>query len=205
VYFFVQGGARLFESGASDMANSGGPIAGERTDYRERVAEALAVKPLSPSSDASSPLSASALPMTIGGDRQIEVVASPDEAVATAPPPADPTAELEMVLNADSWVEIESGTGERLEFDLLRAGDRRQYRAEPPFKLLLGRGSAVTLTLDGESVSFDGHDEAGVAEFIIGTDAVGAATDASPVDSLSESSPASSATSSANDTNSGEQ
>lgn len=164
VYFFVQGGARLFESGVGAGGGDVAPVASERTDYRERVAEALAVKPLSPSADPASPLSASALPMAIGG----EPASADTEEAPTPAPVADPSAELGLELSADSWVEIESGAGERLEFDLLRAGDRRSYRGEPPFKLLLGRGSAVSLTLDGEPVRFEGHDVAGVAEFIVG-------------------------------------
>lgn len=171
VYFFVQGGARLFESGDGTGADVAETTAGERTGYRERVAEALAVKPLSPSADSQSPLSASALPMPMGADRDVERTPA---AAPVADAPAvddDPTVELALSLNADSWVEIEAGDGERLEFDLLRAGDRRNYRAEPPFKLLLGRGSAVSVTLDGESVAFDGHDVAGVAEVIVGATA----------------------------------
>jgi cytoskeleton protein RodZ len=175
VYFFVQGGARLFESGDGAGTDVVETTAGERTGYRERVAEALAVKPLSPTTDPTSPLSASALPMSLGAEREAERTATSDpdaDAPAMdAPVVDDPTVELALSLNADSWVEIEAGDGERLEFDLLRAGDRRSYRAEPPFKLLLGRGSAVSLTLDGEPVAFDGHDVAGVAEVVVGTTA----------------------------------
>lgn len=166
VYFFVQSGARLFESGVRAGGDEAAPVASERTDYRERVAEALAVKPLSPSADPASPLSASALPMAIGSEPasgQTEQPAVPEPA-----PVEGPSAELGLELSGDSWVEIESGAGERLEFDLLRAGDRRSYRGEPPFKLLLGRGSNVSLTLDGEPVRFVGQDVAGVAEFIVG-------------------------------------
>ena len=36
--------------------------------------------------------------------------------------------------------------------DLLRGGSDKAYHGEPPFKILLGRASAVRLTLDGEAV-----------------------------------------------------
>jgi cytoskeleton protein RodZ len=182
VYFFVQGGARLFEAGSVADVDTSAPTVAERSDYRERVAEALAVQPLSPAGDPTSPLSASALPMPIAAERG-GAAGEPLTPQEPAPSAAveDPSAELVLELTGDSWVEIETGAGERLEFDLLRAGDRRSYRGEPPFKLLLGRGSAVGITLDGEPVAFEGHDVAGVAEFIVDARASGAPpADAAP-------------------------
>lgn len=173
VYFFVLGGARLFESGVA--ARDGGesaPAEARQSGYRERVAEALAVKPLSAEDSGQTPISASTLPVPLGagggGDRDAGADAAPSAADdPEAGAAADVASELELELTADSWVEIESASGERLEFDLLRAGARHRYRGEPPFRMLLGRGSAVKLRIDGEAVAFDGGDQAGVAEFIV--------------------------------------
>jgi len=172
VYFFVQGGARLFEPERNvDSATvRESPDAREPgSGYRQRMAEALSVQP---DGDAGlqGALSASALPVTL----RPQPPAS--EVVATAPAdpgsdpeqPVDRTASLTLTLEEDSWVEIEDAAGERLEFDLLRAGQSREYGGMPPFRLLLGRGSAVGVTLNGRSVAFDGQDRAGVAEFELG-------------------------------------
>jgi cytoskeleton protein RodZ len=71
--------------------------------------------------------------------------------------------ELSVELLEDSWVEIHAADGERLEYDLLRAGQSRTYSGEAPFQLLLGRANAVRLMLGEELVTFDGHDRSDVA------------------------------------------
>lgn len=186
VYFFVLGGARLFESEVVSRAIDGSNVqspAAQKPGYRERFADALAVQPSEAIRNDASHLSASALPMN-----PIRT-APPAEPVAestgdmTADDPlseVDPTTRLELVLSDDSWIEIESADGQRLEFDLLRSGESRQYTGLAPFRLLLGRASAVSLSLDGQPVAFDGQDEAGVAELVIGEPAPAATTDGPP-------------------------
>lgn len=178
VYFFVLGGARLFESEVASRATDGNGIEvspANKPGYRERFADALAVQPPEATQNDASHLSASALPMN-----PIRTPAQPQSAGEAAdglvadgaPPESDPMALLELELSDDSWIEIESADGQRLEFDLLRSGESRQYTGLAPFKLLLGRASAVSLTFDGQPVAFDGQDEAGVAELVIGEPAL---------------------------------
>lgn len=68
--------------------------------------------------------------------------------------PALPEGEsrLQVVVSADSWVEITDLTGKQLEMDLLRGGSDRSYHGLPPFRILLGRATAVRLSMDGEEV-----------------------------------------------------
>ena len=68
--------------------------------------------------------------------------------------PALPEGEsrLQVVVSADSWVEISDATGKQLEMDLLRAGSDRSYHGLPPFRILFGRATAVRLSMDGEEV-----------------------------------------------------
>lgn len=173
VYFFVLGGARLFESEvaarATDSSNLEAPEA-QKPGYRERFADALAVQPPEATQNDASHLSASALPMNpIRAVPQPDPVAEMTDTAVEAPPPdVDPMAQLELVLSDDSWIEIESADGRRLEFDLLRSGESRRYEGLAPFRLLLGRASAVSLSLDGQPVAFEGQDEAGVTELVIG-------------------------------------
>lgn len=174
VYFFVLGGARLFESEvASRSIDGNGTQTREapKPGYRERFADALAVQPRSATQNDASHLSASALPMN-----PIRTATQPEPVAGTAAErgaeqmqsEADPTTRLELVLSDDSWIEIESADGQRLEFDLLRSGDSRQYVGRAPFRLLLGRANAVSLSLDGQPVAFEGQEQAGVAELVIG-------------------------------------
>ena len=76
----------------------------------------------------------------------------------------DPTMELMVRLLDDSWVEISSADGQRLEYDLMRAGQERQYRGEPPFRILLGRANSVELHAGGEFIEYDGHDRGDVVQ-----------------------------------------
>lgn len=59
---------------------------------------------------------------------------------------------LHIMVSADSWVEIIDASGQELEMDLLRGGSEKAYHGQPPFKIMLGRASAVRLSMDGEAV-----------------------------------------------------
>src|SRR6056297_3437119 len=174
VYFFVLGGARLFESEVAGRAADSSSLQtqeAQKPGYRERFADALAVQPPEATQNDASHLSASALPMNpIRAVTQSEPVAeiAGDSAAGALSPEVDPMTRLDLVLSDDSWIEIESADGQRLEFDLLRSGESRRYSGRAPFRLLLGRASAVSLSLDGQPVAFEGQNEAGVAELVIG-------------------------------------
>ncbi len=183
VYFFVTGGTRLFDS--SDEATfSGSPslvegeeLRAERDGVTRRIARALSLDNDDP--DADGPLSASTLPLSPlrAGDASVDPGGLPGDAGnADASPELGAVAELlppsmlhpiVIDLLEDSWVEISDARGERLEFDLLRAGTHRRYEAQPPVRVLVGRGSAVEMTFDGEPVRFDGADRGSVAEFTL--------------------------------------
>ena len=59
---------------------------------------------------------------------------------------------LDLSTSADSWVEIRDRDGTLLEQDLVRGGSARQYRGYGPYRITLGRTSAVQLSLDGQPV-----------------------------------------------------
>jgi cytoskeleton protein RodZ len=75
--------------------------------------------------------------------------------------------ELGVTTSADSWVEIVDGQGTRLELDLIRAGKHREYSGLMPFQVMVGRASAVDLTLDGEAVDLAPHTREDVARLIL--------------------------------------
>lgn len=59
---------------------------------------------------------------------------------------------IEVRASADSWVEISGREQSLIEQDLLRGGDQRRYRGFAPFRISLGRSSAVELFIDGVPV-----------------------------------------------------
>jgi len=66
------------------------------------------------------------------------------------PPLPEGESRLQISVSADSWVEIIDANGQELEMDLLRGGSDKAYRGKPPFRIMLGRASAVRLSMDGD-------------------------------------------------------
>lgn len=164
VYFFVTGGTRLFDA-PSEVAETAAPIATSDADsMSRRIARALSLDTETPDQQ-SGPLSASALPLT--SLRSAETEQSVEASAVEPDPERTPLHQLEIELVEDSWVEINDAAGQRIEFDLLRAGERRSYAAMPPFRVLLGRANAVDIQLDGVPVRFEGDDRGSVAEFTL--------------------------------------
>lgn len=89
-----------------------------------------------------------------------------------------------LVVNtsADSWVEIIDGQGAELELDLIRAGSQREYSGSGPFRVMLGRASAVDLSLDGESIDLAPHTRGNVARLTL-LDNIAADSNPQPADS----------------------
>ena len=75
---------------------------------------------------------------------------------------------LQVRTSADTWIEILDAQGSQIEMDLVRAGESREYSAESPFRVLLGRASAVELRLDGEEVDLAPHTRGNVARMTLG-------------------------------------
>ncbi|MBT8059933.1 MAG: DUF4115 domain-containing protein [Gammaproteobacteria bacterium] len=82
---------------------------------------------------------------------------------------------LTMSSSADTWVEIVDADGAHLEMDLLRAGTSRSYSGTAPYRIMIGRASAVELSMDGQLVDLGPHTRGNVAHLTLG----GQAADAS--------------------------
>jgi len=91
-----------------------------------------------------------------------------EQAWAAVSRPSLPAGEsrLQISVSADSWVEITDTNGQQLEMDLLRGGSDKAYHGEPPFRILIGRASAVHLSVDGEPVDLAVHSRDEVAQLI---------------------------------------
>jgi len=105
----------------------------------------------------SGPVNASIAPLGALHGSNPDGVDTAEKAWAAVSKPALPAlpegeSRLQIVVSADSWVEITDATGQQLEMDLLRGGSDRSYHGMPPFKILLGRAAAVRLSVDGDEV-----------------------------------------------------
>jgi len=101
---------------------------------------------------------------------------------AEVDPPVTGLHHLTLNTSADSWVEIVDGQGVKLELDLVRAGSQREYSGTGPFRIMVGRASAVGLSLDGEVIDLAPHTRGNVARLTL-LDTVAADSGEQPADS----------------------
>ncbi|WP_376695444.1 helix-turn-helix domain-containing protein [Wenzhouxiangella sp. EGI_FJ10305] len=183
VYFFVSGGTRMLErdvaadtpaSVSESLAGSGqGETADNATAEIGGENEAPSAEP-----SAARHVSASAIPLnpirpardarTESAANSVETDIAPEDLPAAGVGPSLSALSLELL--EDSWVEIHDADGNRLEYDLLRSGQTRSYEGQPPFSLLVGRSSAVKLQVNGQPVTWEGHESGDVAEIAISSD-----------------------------------
>jgi hypothetical protein len=117
-------------------------------------------------------LSASIAPVSAKDNGITPVGVHPAEEAWAAldnPEPMDGRHTLALETSADTWVEIFGAEEQQLEMDLVRAGERRAYRDAGPFRIVVGRASAVVLTLDGEPVDLVSHTQGDVASLLLAT------------------------------------
>lgn len=117
----------------------------------------------------SGPVSASIAPLGVLHGKNTDGVDTAEKAWAALSKPALPAlpegeSRLQVVVSADSWVEITDASGKQLEMDLLRGGSDRSYHGLPPFRILFGRASAVRLSMDGEEVDLSPFTREDVAQ-----------------------------------------
>jgi len=73
-------------------------------------------------------------------------------AAASKAPLPQGESRLQVSVSADSWIEISDADGRELEMDLLRGGSKKSYQGKMPFRILIGRASAVRLSMNGQPV-----------------------------------------------------
>ncbi len=96
---------------------------------------------------------------------------APRQAGAATPTPqpgAGGTVELRLAYSGDCWTEITDANGERLFFDLGRAGRTITVRGVTPVRVLVGNDENVSITVDGRSYAIAAADRRGnTARFTI--------------------------------------
>ena len=151
---FTHEAVRLSQTG-SRLQSSGANVA----DTEEAIGSAQ-------QQEINGPVNASIAPLGALHARSEDGMDTAEQAWAALSKPALPDGEssLHIMVSADSWVEIIDASGQELEMDLLRGGSEKAYHGQPPFKILLGRASAVRLSMDGEAVDLTAFTRDDVAQ-----------------------------------------
>ncbi len=178
VLIYIQGGLGFLDRERTVVLDSveSVPATGDQVGeslFPQPGGESTVVRDLGPTT----PVTASTIPLSYIrpvrdlASEQHAMVAEAESAPSGSEEP-DFRSTLVLELLDDSWVEVYAADGRRLEFDLLRAGEQRRFVAEAPFRILAGRGSAVSLSLDGEPVQFAGQDRGDVVRLELSADGV---------------------------------
>lgn len=109
------------------------------------------------------------------GEEMLQSSAQPDKAVPDADAASTKTGDvalprdrLVLELLADSWAEVTDTTGERLIYQLLKAGGVYAVSGQGPFDVFLGNAPGVELSFNGEPVTDIRANSRGVARFTLG-------------------------------------
>jgi cytoskeleton protein RodZ len=89
----------------------------------------------------------------------------PEPAPAVALPPG--VHRLVLRMEQEAWLEVRDGSGRSLVSSLNPAGSERAVRGQPPFQLVIGNASHVTLTYDGKPVDLAPHIRSQVARLTL--------------------------------------
>jgi cytoskeleton protein RodZ len=171
VIMYIQSGSRMVdrEPASTETVMEQTETGSERA-RSSRISRALGTDDEQESSD-QGPRHITAAVLPSGAVRTLMEPSVADQAAVMGPPEPDYSdaveselMELSIRLRDDSWVEISSADGQRLEYDLLRSGQERRYEGKPPFRILLGRANSVELRSGGELIEYEGHDRGDVIQ-----------------------------------------
>lgn len=132
-------------------------------------------------------------PPAEAGDHVVAAAPATDAAAPTAPEPQIPAAttpltpethdtatavqspavavgsdRLVLTISEDSWTEVTDARGERLVYELLKAGTVREVGGQGPFQVFLGNAPGVELRYNGELVTGVHASSRGVARLTLG-------------------------------------
>lgn len=112
--------------------------------------------------DSDQPLLASMAPFpNLSGDNRLVLPKPPAVAATTG----SGSHQLDLTLNAPSWVEVTRADGTRLEYGLLPAGSHTVYHSDQPLNVSIGNVVGAQVSIDGEAVGLDDFRRANVAHF----------------------------------------
>ena len=156
-YFFVP--QDFWQSRLAGLSQSAPPP-------KQTVSETVSSDSLPPSSasDQVAPLGATASPNI---ETSLPVLPASPEPVQSANPPSSSVSSLKLSFSRSSWVEIRDRSGQVIFSQLNPAGSEREIEGQPPFALVVGNASGVTVQYKGKSIEMPLRSKEDVARFNI--------------------------------------
>ena len=172
VWLFSDGGEEEMVAQSSEPVQEAEAAAEELSSLSNSLS---AVEETRPEAEASPPAASvveTAPPAPIAEAPPAEQPVRSASVAATMPetgPEAAPAPDrLLLQFNDDSWVEITDARGERLFFNLGRAGQTRLLEGQAPFEILLGNAPAVQIEYNGVPYNHKRFNRKNVARFRLG-------------------------------------
>jgi cytoskeleton protein RodZ len=153
-FFFPQ--AWLQSTVAAFKAMTQGATVSEVVPAPASVPEAAVLPP----ADSAVPASEPAMP----AQPAINPITMPP---ASAPADAAPRHSLKFVFGQPSWVEVRDRSGQIIFSQLSQAGSQREIEGQPPFALVIGNASHVTLQYRGKEVDLSRRSKEDVARVTV--------------------------------------
>lgn len=139
-----QNGVLVTETEKAPMANA--PLA-EAAPEAAVVLETAPVAETPPVAEEQEPKR-----VVLESDKDVTIERIADDAYQYITVDANGLGQLEFVLTGECWIEVEDGDGDSIYGDLNRENDILTVYGVAPFKILLGRASAVALRFNGKEI-----------------------------------------------------
>lgn len=155
-------------------ADAGVEVATENGEMPEPVATVAAALPVAPPIQASVTAPIPSVPSAAtnqAGDTALTASADKPSAVppASRQVSAGARGALSFGFSADCWIRVRDATGSNLYRGMMRGGTTLALEGVPPFKVVIGNRSAVTVSLNGQPVSIDSDPANPVATLNLGS------------------------------------
>lgn len=115
---------------------------------------------------------ATQLPLPMAGAENADVATAAAPVVKPEVPGYQPgKASISLRFKSDAWVDITDSHNVKLIAGTAKAGQKRTVEGNPPFHVILGNSSAVSLEYNGVPFDHKQYDSKGIARFALGDDA----------------------------------
>lgn len=89
-----------------------------------------------------------------GLDSESTIMTAPETNVLNEPSSGGVFKQVDVVFSEECWFEAYAATGQRITAALKRAGSRFSHNGQTPLRLVFGKGSAASLSVNGEAYDF---------------------------------------------------
>jgi cytoskeleton protein RodZ len=110
---------------------------------------------------------AAAAPAPVAAEKTLKITEKPLKTPETAPAPRTGPNRLVIRTEGEAWIEIRDAADRMLISSLNPPGSERVVRGKPPYSLVIGNASQVTITYDDKPVNLAPHTRQDVARLTL--------------------------------------